>query len=135
MHHLAAFFQHPSLFLFSAISSPHLSQLSAYRVFVLAENSHFVSRGNCVFLCSSRLLLLSCMFSTLAKLLLPACSRECAPSHKGPYGVMLQSLHPEGSSLYLPLSLWMFFSLFLYMPLFFPAVPDCFIPFSLTLLF
>lgn len=36
--------------------------------------------GNCVFLCSARLSFFSCMFSVLAKLPLPACSRECAPS-------------------------------------------------------
>lgn len=74
------FLQHPSFYLFSAISSPLLFQLSAYIVFVLAENSHFVSGGNCVFLCSARLSFFSCMFSMLAKVPLPACSRECAPS-------------------------------------------------------
>lgn len=42
-------------------------------------------------------------------------------SHKGPYSVMLQSPHPQGSSLDLPLSPRLLFSLFFYktfMPLF-----------------
>lgn len=83
---------HPSL----------LSQLSAYIVFALAENSHFAPGENCVFLCSTHLSFFSCMFSTLAKLPLPACSRECASSRlsqKGPYSVMLQSPHPAESPL------------------------------------
>lgn len=80
MHHTAPPFSLPPASLFLRILCHLLSQLSAYIVFVLAENSHFVSGGNCVFLCSARLSFFSCMFSMLAKLPLPACSRECAPS-------------------------------------------------------
>lgn len=52
-------------------------------------------------------------------------------SHKGPYSVMLQSPHPQGSSLDLPLSPRLLFSLFFYktfMPLF------SFLPFCLLYL-
>lgn len=78
------------------------------------------------------------MFSMLAKLPLPACSRECAPSAAVPEGTLQcdVTIYPiQRDALSIFLSLWLLFSLFLYKTfitlIFFP-VSDYFILFSLT---
>lgn len=91
---------HFSFILFSAISSPLLSPLSL--VFVLAENSHFISGEKCIFsLFHSSLLLLLCVFH--AGKASPSCVQQGACSVYGcpirdPYSLMFQSPHPEGCS-------------------------------------
>lgn len=124
------FLQHPSFYLFSAISSPLLFQLSAYIVFVLAENSHFVSGGTAFF---------SCMFSMLAKVPLPACKQGvCSvcgcPIRDRTMWCYNLPIHRDPLSISLTLSLAALFSLFLqdfHALIFFP-ISDYFILFSLT---
>lgn len=74
-------------------------------------------------LCSSLVLLLYVSHAGTSFLFLHAAGSvlRLRLSHKGPYSVMLQSPHPQGSSLHLPLSPRLLFSLFFYktfMPLF-----------------
>lgn len=84
---------------------------------MLAENSHFVSGGTAFFsaplVSRSSLVCFPCWQSFLF-LHAAGSVLRLRLSHKGPYSVMLQSLHPEGSSLYLPLSLAALFSLSLW---------------------
>lgn len=94
---ISLFLQHPSFYLLSAIPPP-LFFLSVYRVFVLEEDSDSVSRGAFFSLLHLSFILLLYVFHAGKRLLFlhAAGSVFCLePSHKGPYGMMLQP-QPRG---------------------------------------